>query len=412
MAKVRFNLRDNKGKDCHIQLVYRLEGDNKKMVMGTSLHIPRKYWNMNTMRVKETKDFYEYANYNLVLDKWERSVNEVRTEFHIHGKKPSLAEFREAVKKRMVGDEAFHEEKRFLVYFKQFIDNKKKTTTAASTIKQYQNAYNLFESFLKVKKNGMTLEFNDLKKSFILDFMQYLEVDKGHQQNTIHKTIKRLRAVLNQATEKGINTLLDYKDKDCQRSYIKQPKVCIFESELDAILKLELKEKGRLDKVRDRFIVGFYTALRFGDLMKLHVKHITVENGYDVLKVRSDKVKDYVTIPLKPVVRQILMKYGGVIPPISLQNFNDYLKDLMKEAKIEASVARTEDDKEVFYQKWQLVSSHTMRRSFATNAILNKINPEFVRKITGHASLKQLYEYVCIDSDDFIRFATDNPFFK
>ena len=53
-----------------------------------------------------------------------------------------------------------------------------------------------------------------------------------------------------------------------------------------------------------------------------------------------------------------------------------------------------------------------MRRSFATNTILKGISPEFVRRITGHSTLKQLYEYVCIDSKEYLEFATENEFFK
>lgn len=412
MAKVRFNLRENSGKDCHIQLVYRLQGDNKKLVLGTKLHVPKKYWNMNSMRVKETSEFYEHVKYNLILDRWEQSVNEVRIEYHVIGKQPSLAEFREAVKKKMIGENTLGVDKRFLAYFQSYIENKKKTKASLSTIKQYQNAYNLFESFLKVKKKGITIEFSDLKKPLILDFIQYLENDKNHQQNTIHKTIKRIRSVLNDATEKGLNSLLDYKDKDCQLPYIKQPKICVFETELDLILNLDLKEKSRLDQMRDRFIVGFYTALRFSDLMNLSVSHITKEHKIDVLKIRTSKTKEYVTIPLKPIVREILLKYDGKLPTISLQKFNDYLKELFKLANVNVRVARTEDNKEVFYEKWELVSSHTMRRSFATNAILRGINPELVRRITGHGSIKQLYEYVCVDSKEFLNFASDNGFFK
>ena len=75
MASVRFNLRPNKTKDPQIQLIYRLDGDNKKVVIGTGLHVPEKYWNKKEMRVRETTSFMDHQVYNALLGDWDKSIN-------------------------------------------------------------------------------------------------------------------------------------------------------------------------------------------------------------------------------------------------------------------------------------------------------------------------------------------------
>ena len=412
MASVRYNLRKNKSKDPHIMLVYRLESDTKKLVFGTDLHVPEQYWNPKKMRVKETVDFIEHRDYNAILDRWESSVMIVRNRFKLAGKRPTLNEFRTEVKKEFLGGTQISTAPDIFSYFDEFIENKRLANRKSSTIIQYNNARNLLSEFVTKKEHGRRIEFNDMTKNFILRFIAYCEADKDHEANTINKTMKRIRAVMNEATKRGINTLLDFRDEDCNRAYVKQPKVCIFQHEFDQIMALDLEPFGRLDKVRDIFITGYYTALRYIDLKSLSEKHITTEHERDVIKIKAEKTEGFVTIPLKPIVKEVMSKHGGKLPIISEQKFRDYIKELCQKAGLTTKASRVKKGNQEITEKWKLKGSHTMRRSFATNAILNGINPEFVRRITGHSTLKQLYEYVCIDSKEYLDFATENEFFK
>ena len=86
MSQVRFNLRPNANKEPHIQLVYRIQGNDKKLVIGTKLNVPEKYWNKNSMRVRETKEFPDFIPYNTILDKWEDCINKATNKFLLDGK--------------------------------------------------------------------------------------------------------------------------------------------------------------------------------------------------------------------------------------------------------------------------------------------------------------------------------------
>ena len=412
MASVRFNLRRNKNKEPHIILVYRLESDTKKFVLGTDLHVPERFWNPRKMRVKETIEFIEHNDYNAILDKWESSVLNVLNRFKLAGKKPSLKEFSNEVKKEFLGESQVLSAPDIFSYFDEFIENKRLARRKPSTIIQYNNAKSLLKEFVIKKEHGRRVEFNDMTKNFILRFIEFCELDKNHESNTINKTMKRIRAVLNDATRRGFNTILDFRDEDCNRAYVKQPKVCIFQHEYDQIMALDLEPYSRLDKVRDVFITGYFTALRYIDLKTLSEKHVTTEHEKEVIKIKAEKTGDFVTIPLKPIVKEILNKHEGKLPIISEQKFRDYLKELCKKAGLKTKVSRVKKGKQEVTEKWELIGSHTMRRSFATNAILNGISPEFVRRLTGHSTIKQLYEYVCVDSKEYLDFAVENNFFK
>ena len=78
MASVRFNLRPNQSKDPQIQLIYRLDGDKKKVVIGTGLHVPEKYWNKRDMRVRETTKFMDFNFYNALLADWDNASKSVK----------------------------------------------------------------------------------------------------------------------------------------------------------------------------------------------------------------------------------------------------------------------------------------------------------------------------------------------
>lgn len=97
MVQVRFNLRSNKERDSHIQLVYRIAGDNKKIVIGTNLHVPDKFWNIRTMSVRETIAFPDCGLNNTLHDNWESAANDTVKDFLLIGKTPSRVEFRNTV---------------------------------------------------------------------------------------------------------------------------------------------------------------------------------------------------------------------------------------------------------------------------------------------------------------------------
>ena len=412
MSQVRFNLRPNNTKEPHIQLIYRIKGDQKKLVIGTNLHVPERFWNKNSMRIRETKEFPDFITYNAILDRWEESVNKAVSKFRLEGKEPSKIELKQTILLFMKGGSLDSKQKNFLEYFESFIERRKKTNLAPATITLYTNSKKHVEQYQIKRLHNATLEFADLDQDFFINFINYLK-SKKLELNTIHKIIKQIRTVLNDALSNGIKVNMGFKKEHTQVKYTKQPKIYLNEDEIVEIQRLELVTKSRLDKVRDLFLIGVWTGLRFSDFIRLNQDHITeLSNGREVFRIKTIKTGVFVTVPIKKVVRNIMNKYDGNPPSLSEQKFNEYFKELCKKADIKKRVSRIEKGKQVFYEKHKLVSSHICRRSFATNSFKAGLNPKLIMPITGHKLVKQFMEYICIDEEESVEMVIDNPFFN
>lgn len=414
MAKVRFNLRANGSKDAHIQMIYRISGDSKKLVIGTKRHVNPKQWNPKTMRVREVKGDMDAVVTNQILDKWEQSLNRALQPFKLESIQPSKMQLKEAVLTEMFGKSgnvSVGSTTDFQKYFEEFIELRKKTGLAKSTIVLYQNAYNHISNYRSQVLRNATIEFSDMDQSFFIEFIQYL--GKSMQQNTIRKVIKQIRIVLNDAAQNGIAVNLDYKKKHTQVAFVKQPKIYLSEEEIEMVVACYLEPFSRLDKLRDKLFVGLDTGQRFSDFNRLNETFVTqLDSGKEVFRIKNQKTGTMVIIPIKERVKTILAKYKGFPPVISEQKFNEYVKELLKFAGVNRKVSRIVDGKQVIYEKWQLASSHMCRRSFATNSFKAGIHPKLVMPITGHKTVKQFMEYICIDDEESTELIINHPFFK
>ena len=89
---------------------------------------------------------------------------------------------------------------------------------------------------------------------------------------------------------------------------------------------MNLSNKPHLDRVRDLFLVGCYTGLRFSDFSRLTPKNIA--DGF--IEIKQSKTGGNVVIPVHSVIKRIIIKYSGLPPTISNQKFNTFLKDVCK----------------------------------------------------------------------------------
>ena len=140
----------------------------------------------------------------------------------------------------------------------------------------------------------------------------------------------------------------------------------------------------------------------------MSIKH----HGRKFIHKRIQKVGKYLKIPVNKELQKILNEYDGFPKFISSQKFNINLKELCKEAGIDDLVSRNVNGKQVTFHKYELVSSHVCRRSFATNMYKLKPDPYTIMKITGHTTVKQLLDYICIGDDEVAAIATQHPFFN
>ncbi len=168
------------------------------------------------------------------------------------------------------------------------------------------------------------------------------------------------------------------------------------------IESLDLSQNLTLDKVRDAFLVGCYTGLRYSDYSDLKMDNI--RNGY-IERVQI-KTGQKVVIPVHSVVKTILNKYHGSPPPmISNQRSNKYIKELCKmipELNQEISIKQQINGiaKTIAVPKYSLISTHTARRSFATNQYKAGVPSITIMAITGHKTEKVFLNYIKIKPDE------------
>lgn len=266
------------------------------------------------------------------------------------------------------------------------------------TIQRYKTALNGLRAFAATYRRKV--DFDTIDLVFYEDFTGWLTFMRGYTVNNIGKYIQMLKTFLNEASSKGINVKQDYRSRGFKVVNENADAVYLSEEELLRLRTLDLSERERLERVRDLFLVGCYTGLRFSDLTNLRPEYI--KDG--LIRIEQQKTSDKVVIPCHEVVIIMLNKYSGALPRgISNQKMNDYLKEVCQLADLTSleSKSQTKGGKRITktYQKWELVSTHTARRSFATNMYLLGIPAYTIMQITGHRTEKAFMRYIKLDRE-------------
>lgn len=259
--------------------------------------------------------------------------------------------------------------------------------------------YNLLSEFFGDRQPT----FNDITYSFSEEFIEWMD-DRGLSPNTRGSHIKFVKSAMNEAFKSKLHTNEDF------RSFRKETEqidaVYLTNEEVTKVAELPLC--AHYKTARDIFIVGCHTGMRFSDYSRLSMKDIS--DG--VIHFITQKCKTPVDIPAHPRVLRILESYGGVLPKITPQKFNMYVKDVCKEAGINESVLVRKGGKQIRCEKWELVSSHTARRTGLTNMYKAGIPTYRCMMISGHKTEQVFLTYLRITQEENARFLKENPFFN
>lgn len=320
----------------------------------------------------------------------------------------SFDKWRHPEKYAIVEDEQVPET--VLSYIKYFVENAdkrkdKKTSRLLSpnTKKQYVTTEKHLIAFAKHQKKN-DYQFSEINEQFYTDFVDYLtnkkytvKTKRGEEINEIHrytlnsvgKYIRALKVMIASAKHPDADTTSFYVfNEDVDNVYLN-------ETELQQLKDFDFSDVPHLERVRDWFLLLAWTGSRYSDLDKIEKSKI--KNG--LITYRQKKTNTLVTIPMHPVVNDILQKYNFDMPElISNQKFNDYIKEACKAAKIDdvESITRTVGGKLITetMPKFELVSSHTCRRSFCTNMYLRGLDTMMIRSISGHKTEKSFLKYI------------------
>ncbi len=410
MAKFNFNLRKPSSKEeTPINLVIRW--NNLRLVYPTFERINPKYWNTKEQLAREVQAFPKYSEFNTRLKKLKTDAEDVFRKYlnDNENRPPTPQELKEALNNRIKKEP---QKKDLFSFIKQFIeeaelrtnDNTGKTI-ARSTIQVYKRTLELLQEYGAMKRKR--IDFDTIDLDFYYDFTGYLTRDKGFETNTVGKTIKTLKTFLNEATERELNTNLKFKSKRFKVLREETDSIYLTEQELEDLHSLDLSKNRKLERARDLFLVGCWTGLRFSDLVNIKPENIVG----DYIEITTIKTGRAVVIPLHNTVKEIMSRYDtpNHLPPgLSNVNLNKYIKDvgeMVESLNVEVpytnkngSLSATTTKK-----KYELITTHTARRSFATNLYNKGLNTITIRAITGHKDDKAFLRYIKVTPKDQAR---------
>ena len=424
--KVSFYLESPKGTKRNLEgsnptaIFARICYEGYKVKYYTPENRAPKFWNGQAKphRAKETTKFPEYPEFNKRLDNIETAIkNVIRKYVNDNSNRPPAPATLKPLLDIAIRDGGKVKRETFMSFFDKFIKDseagtrltKKGKPITPGTIKTYYTTKVCLENYQTHARKS--IDFDNIDMAFYNDFTKYLTLKIKQSTNYIGKHIKVIKTVLHEATELNINTNLSFKGRGFTTITEEADTIFLPEYELQQMHDLNLTDSPRLDRIRDLFLVGCYTGLRFSDLATLSPAQI--DNG--MITITQIKTGDRVVIPVHDTVTEIMNKYGGELPAaISNQKTNAALKDvaaLCKALKKKVSMTYTKGGKSVTKggksveetespEKWQFVTTHTARRSFATNQFLNGVPTLSIMAITGHKTEKAFMKYIKVTPDD------------
>ncbi len=282
------------------------------------------------------------------------------------------------------------------------------------TVKNFKG----FETQFKLFQTSMNrvYNFNDITIDFYDDFLAYFK-EKDYSPNTIGRHVKNLKTVMNLAHDEGLHANTEHKRKKFKTLKVEVTDVYLSETELQAILELNLSDQPQMDLARDIFLAGCYTAQRFSDYSKIRKDNFKEpEPGRYIIDLTQSKTGERVIIPVRPELLQILKKYDFELPRTFEQKVNKKIKDVARLAGITEPITIHEIRgglrKQKTVDKCELVKTHTARRSGCTNMYLAGIPSIDIMKISGHRTEREFLNYIKVTKEETARNLHNHPYFN
>jgi len=251
-----------------------------------------------------------------------------------------------------------------------------------------------------VKAYNSNLSFVDMDVKFYNNFRTYLE-GEGYEPNSIGKHFKELKSILHRAKANGYNINEGFIGWAVTRE--QNEVVALSKEDVLAIANLEIT--GSKKDVRDIFVMACFLGLRIGDFPKLKKENFVVRNGLEFFDYVQEKTGASVSVPVLPQLQQIISAWSAWPKMISEQNFRSQLKSICKLAGLnDRVVIRIREGKPEYKIKWEAISPHSARRTFASALFYgwwaNPLTAAYTMQYTGHESEKTFMLYIGASKKD------------
>lgn len=270
-----------------------------------------------------------------------------------------------------------------------------------SSISSYKTTQRLLEKFQRHAKFTLTLK--DFSQADIDKFSNFLIVDEEFAMNTHAKSMMDLLQIIKYAVKQKRMPAAKMVELEFDTRREETDSIYLTEEQILEMLEIKDFDEPVHEVVRDVFVLGCFTGMRFSDYSSIDTTAIRNNRLEFVQKKTGGKV----TLPIHTVVNTILKKYNNALPPVPENNeFNRIIK-LVGEKLPSLHVPFT---KQVTYKreltefvgmKYTYLQTHTARRSFCSNEYLKGTDPLIIMSISGHKSHKSFMRYIKVSGDQF-----------
>lgn len=362
-------------------------------------------WDADKQRVRNgcTNKLKQTASeINADLNRYYSAIQEIFKEFEVQEVIPTPDQLKAAFNARCGSNSSALGQTLFFPAFDEFTQEEGSLNSwTNSTYIKFRTIRNHFREF----DQALSFEFFD--ESGLAKFVAFLRDRKGMRNSTVLKDLAFVKWFLRWAYRKGYTTNNACDQFNPGLRTTRKKVIFLTPDELDKIRNYSIPStKQYLERVRDVFLFCCFTGLRHSDVYDL--KRCDIKANH--IEVTTVKTADSLVIELNDHSRAILEKYkdvafmgGKVLPVVSNQKMNIYLKELCQLAGIDEPIHET------YYQgneridevspKYALVSTHTGRRTFICNALALGIPAQVVMKWTGHNDYKAMKPYIGIADD-------------
>ena len=385
----KYYLKRVNSKGNRLKIYGRLIVNRKKAELYAGFQVPEEAWNEEAGRT------HHNISINQELSAIENRVYEIRRKLIDDGIPVTARNIIDHFKGLKKG-------KTYLLQFFQEHINyiTTKGELAAITFSQYKTTFKIVKQFVEKRLKAKDILIREVDFSFIehLDHFMISEYRDPYNRpiarNTVNKHHTRFRTLLIKALNEDIILKNPYnrfklKDTKTRRDFLTT-------DELNKLKDFDLGNNQSLQKVRDIFLFSCFTGLRFTDASNLKMNDIiTDENGVMFVSLKMKKTKDFIQVPLIGDAVEILKRYddhpdrevlGFLLPRISNQKVNAYLKELSNLAGIQKTITH-----------------HVGRHTFATHALNKGIPIEVVQKLLGHTDIQTTQIYARMLTSTIVR---------
>jgi len=428
MAKINFFLKEPKSEKK--TLIFLVVNHNyQRLKYSTGEYIHPLAWNFDEQRPILQKKFQHNYEINRRLEEYRYFLTDLLGELKRKREEITPQILREKLDENFkfvsTKDDETENKITLLEYIDVYIEEcekgfrltpKYKTRYKDWTIKGYKTMKYHLENYMEDRKK--TLDFDDITMRFYNDLLEYFN-SKKLAINTIGKQIKNIKVIMSESFNEEFHNCIDYQKKGFKIITEDTYAIYLNEDELNRIYSLDLSSSKtkHLERARDLFIIAARTALRFEDLTNIKSHNFFERDNRSYLRIQTHKTGVTVVIPLKIQVLEIYNKYEGNLPrEMSNQKMNEYIKEVGRMAGINdlvsKSITKGGISEENYYKKWELITTHTARRSAATNMFLAGIPAISIMKITGHKTERAFMKYIRMSEEDNAYKMAENDYFK